>query len=84
MYLQKGESDTTTTNTLISYTNTSLLGRVNFNNDSLELIPETEIWEVGDDDIDSHSLEDELTLGTLDLLARIETFDEYFHCCGRW
>jgi len=84
VYLQKGESDTTTTNTLISYTNTSLLGRVNFNNDSLELIPETEIWEVGDDDIDSHSLEDELTLGTLDLLARIETFDEYFHCCGRW
>jgi hypothetical protein len=40
--------------------------------------------EVGDESIDSHSLEDELTPGTLDILARIETFDEYFHCCGRW
>ena len=83
MYLQKGEADNTT-NSLISYTNTSLLGIVGFKSDSLELIPETEIWEVGDDDIDSHSLEDELTPGTLDILARIETFDEYFHCCGRW
>ena len=83
MYLQKGEADNTR-NSLISYTNTSLLGIVDFKSDSLELIPETEIWEVGDDDIDSHSVEDELTLGTLDILARIETFDEYFHCCGRW
>jgi len=83
VYLQKGEADNTR-NSLISYTNTSLLGIVDFKSDSLELIPETEIWEVGDDDIDSHSVEDELTLGTLDILARIETFDEYFHCCGRW
>ncbi|MEG4850550.1 hypothetical protein QUB10_06505 [Microcoleus sp. B5-D4] len=83
MYLQKCEADNTT-NSLISYTNTSLLAIVDFKSDSLELIPETEILEVGDDDIDSHSLEDELTPGTLDLLARIETFDEYFHCCGRW
>ncbi|MEG3853109.1 hypothetical protein [Microcoleus sp. Z1_C4] len=83
MYLQKCEADNTT-NSLISYTNTSLLAIVDFKSDSLELIPETEILEVGDDDIDSHSLEDELTPGTLGLLARIETFDEYFHCCGRW
>ena len=83
MYLPKCEADNTT-NSLISYTNTSLLGIVDFKSDSLELIPETEILEVGDDDIDSHSLEDELTPGTLDILARIETFDEYFHCCGRW
>ncbi len=83
MYLQKCEADHTT-NSLISYTNTSLLGIVDFKSDSLELIPETEILEVGDDDIDFHSLEDELTPGTLDILARIETFDEYFHCCGRW
>jgi hypothetical protein len=83
VYLQKGEADTTT-NTLLSYTNTSWLGRVNFKSDSLELIPDTEFLEVGDDNIDSHSLEDELTPETLDILARIETFDEYFHCCGRW
>ena len=83
MYLQKCEADNTT-NSLISYTNTPLLGIVDFKSDSLKLIPETEILEVGDDDIDSHSLEDELTPGTLDILARIETFDEYFHCCGRW
>jgi hypothetical protein len=83
VYLQKCEADNTT-NSLISYTNTPLLGIVDFKSNSLELIPETEILEVGDDDIDSHSLEDELTPGTLDILARIETFDEYFHCCGRW
>jgi hypothetical protein len=83
VYLQKCEADNTT-NSLISYTNTPLLAIVDFKSDSLELIPETEILEVGDDDIDSHSLEDELTPGTLDILARIETFDEYFHCCGRW
>ena len=83
MYLPKCEADHTT-NSLISYTNTSLLGIGDFKSDSLELIPETEILEVGDDDIDSHSWEDELTPGTLDILARIETFDEYFHCCGRW
>ena len=83
MSLQKCEVDDTT-NTLISYTNTSLLGRVDFKSDSLELIPETENLEVGDEGIDSHSLEDELTPGTLDILARVETFDEYFHCCGRW
>ncbi len=83
MSLQQCEADDTR-NTLISYTNTSLLGRVDFKSDSLELIPETEILEVGDDNIDSHSWEDELTAGTLDILARSETFDEYFHCCGRW
>ena len=83
MYLPKCESDNTT-NSLISYTNTSLLGIMDFKSDSLELIPETEILEVGDDDIDSHSLEDELTPRTLAILASIETFDEYFHCCGRW
>jgi hypothetical protein len=83
VYLPKCEADNTT-NSLISYTNTPLLGIVDFKSDSLELIPETEILEVGDEGIDSHSLEDELTPGTLDLLARIETFDEYFHCCGRW
>jgi hypothetical protein len=81
--LQQSEADDTI-NTLIFYTNTSLLERVNFKLDSLELIPETEIWEVGDDDIDSDSLENELTPGTLAILASIETFDEYFHCCGRW
>ena len=83
MSLQQCEADDTT-NTLISYTNTSLLGRVNFKSDSLELIPKTEILEVGDDDIDSKSLEHELTPETLAILASIETFDEYFHCCGRW
>ena len=83
MSLQQCEADNTA-NSLISYTNTSLLGIGYFKLDSLELIPDTEFLEVDDDDIDSHILEDELTPGTLDLLARIETFDEYFHCCGRW
>ena len=83
MSLQKCVSDNTK-NTLVPYTNTPLFGRVDFKSDSLELIPETEIWEVGADDIDSHSLEDELTPETLAILAQIETFDEYFHCCGRW
>jgi hypothetical protein len=46
VYLQKCETDNTT-NTLSSYTNTSLVGIVNFKSDSLELIPETEILEVG-------------------------------------
>jgi len=81
--LQQCEADDTT-NSLISYTNTPLLGIVDFKSDSLKLIPETEILEVGDEGIDSHSLEDELTPETLAILARIETFDEYFHCCGRW
>jgi hypothetical protein len=66
------------------YTNTPLLGIVDFKSDSLELIPETETLKVGDDDMDSHSWEDELTPGTLDILAQMVTFDEYFHCCGRW
>jgi hypothetical protein len=83
VYLQKCEADNTT-NSLISYTNTPLLGIVDSKSDSLKLIPETEILEVGDEGIDSHSLEDELTPETLAILARIETFDEYFHCCGRW
>ena len=83
MSLQQCEADDTT-NSLISYTNTPLLGIVDFKSDSLKLIPETEILEVGDEGIDSHSLEDELTPETLAILARIETFDEYFHCCGRW
>ena len=82
MYLPKCEADNPT-NSLISYTNTSLLGIVDFKSDSLKLIPETEILEVGDEGIDSHGLEDELTPETLGILARIETFDEYFHCCGR-
>jgi hypothetical protein len=81
--LQQCEADDTI-NTLISYTNTSLLGRVDFKSDSLEIIPETEILEIGDEGIDSHSLEDELTPGTLAILASLEIFDEYFHCCGRW
>jgi hypothetical protein len=83
VYLPKCEADNPT-NSLISYTNTPLLGIVDFKSDSLKLIPETEILEVGDEGIDSHGLEDELTPETLGILARIETFDEYFHCCGRW
>jgi len=26
----------------------------------------------------------ELTPGTLAIFVQIETFDEYFHCCGKW
>ena len=83
MSLEKCEADNTT-NTPIACTHTPLFEIVDVKSDFLELILETEIWEVGDRGIDSHSLEDELTPGTLAILARIETFDEYFHCCGRW
>lgn len=75
MSLPKCEADI-----LISYTNAHLVGVVDFKSDSLELIPEMQNKEVGDEEIEP----DELTPGTLAILARIETFDEYFHCCGRW
>ncbi|MDF0555929.1 hypothetical protein [Kamptonema sp. UHCC 0994] len=75
MSLPKCEADI-----LISYTNAHLVGVVDFKPDSLELIPEMQSKEVGDEEIEP----DELTPGTLAILARIETFDEYFHCCGRW
>lgn len=26
----------------------------------------------------------ELTPGTLAIFVQFETFDEYFHCCGKW
>lgn len=68
-----------TTNTL-----TSLIEIGNLQSDSLALLPEAKIQEASNEEIDLESLEDELTLGTLAILARIETFDEYFHCCGRW
>lgn len=72
------------TNPLISYTNVPLMGVGDFKSDSLALMPETENREASDEEIAFQSLEDELTPGTLAILARIETFDEYFHCCGRW
>jgi hypothetical protein len=75
MSLPKSEADI-----LIPYTNAHLVGVVDFKSDSLELIPEMQSKEVGDEEIEP----DELTPGTLAILARIETFDEYFHCCGRW
>jgi len=75
MSLPKCEADI-----LISYTNAHLVGVVDFKPDSLEVIPEMQNKEVGDEAIEP----DELTPGTLAILARIETFDEYFHCCGRW
>ncbi len=75
MSLPKCEADI-----LIAYTNAHLVGVVDFKPDSLELIPEMQCKEVGDEEIEP----DELTPGTLAILARIETFDEYFHCCGRW
>ena len=75
MSLPKCEADI-----LISYTNAHLVGVVDFKSDSLELIPEMQSKEVGDEEIEI----DELTPRTIAILARIETFDEYFHCCGRW
>lgn len=75
MSLPKCEADI-----LISYTNAHLVGVVDFKPDSLEVIPEMQNKEVNDEEIEP----DELTPGTLAILARIETFDEYFHCCGRW
>ena len=68
-----------TINTLIS-----LIEIGYFQSDSLVLMPEVESRSVSNEEIDLESLEDELTPGTLVMLARIETFDEYFHCCGRW
>lgn len=68
-----------TTNTLIS-----LVEIGNLQSDSLALMPEAEIQEASNEEIGFESLEEELTPGTLAILARIETFDEYFHCCGRW
>ncbi|MFB2895126.1 hypothetical protein ACE1CI_19640 [Aerosakkonemataceae cyanobacterium BLCC-F50] len=50
----------------------------NFDLNSLEVI-----WDGNDEEIDLESLE-EPTSGTLDILNRIETFDDYFHSCGRW
>lgn len=67
------------TNALIS-----LVEIENWEFDSLEIMPKAEIREASNEKIDPESLEDELTPGTLAILARIETFDEYFHCCGRW
>lgn len=78
MSLRKCEAENTT-NTL-----TSLVEIKYLQSDSLALMPEAEIQEASNEEIDSESLEDELTPGTLAILARIETFDEYFHCCGRW
>ena len=75
---KKCESENTT-NTLIS-----LVEIGNLQSDSLALMPEAAIQEASNEEINSDSLEDELTPGTLAILARIETFDEYFHCCGRW
>ncbi|MEG3973078.1 hypothetical protein QT970_00445 [Microcoleus sp. herbarium8] len=75
MSLPKCEADI-----LIPYTNAHLVGVVDFKSDSLELIPEMQSKEVGDEEIEI----DELTPRTIAILARIETFDEYFHCCGRW
>lgn len=51
----------------------------NFKLNSLEVI-----WDANDEEIDLESLEEEPTPGTLDILSRIETFDDYFHSCGRW
>ncbi|MCL1472050.1 hypothetical protein [Argonema antarcticum] len=83
MYQNKCEADNRT-NTLVPYTNTPLVELGDFKSDSLALMPETESREAGDEEIKPDSLEEELTPGTLAILARIETFDEYFHCCGRW
>ena len=83
MSLEKCEADNTT-NTPIACTPTPVFEIVDVKSDFLELIPETQIGEVGEESIDYHSLEDELTPGTLAILASLETFDEYFHCCGRW
>lgn len=63
---------------------TSLVEIGNLQSDSLALMPKAESRQVSNEGIDPESLEDELTPGTLAILARIETFDEYFHCCGRW
>lgn len=67
------------TNTLISLVEIGYL-----QSDSLALMPKAESRQVSNEEINSESLKDELTPGTLAILARIETFDEYFHCCGRW
>lgn len=50
----------------------------NFDLNSLEVI-----WDGNDEEIDLKNLE-EPTPGTLNILNRIETFDDYFHSCGRW
>ncbi|HAZ48833.1 MAG TPA: hypothetical protein DDW76_14825 [Cyanobacteria bacterium UBA11369] len=78
MFPRKCEAENTT-NTLISLVEIKYL-----QSDSLALMPEAESRQVSNEEIDPESLEDELTPGTLAILARIETFDEYFHCCGRW
>lgn len=78
MYPRKCEVENTT-NALISLVEIGYL-----QSDFLALMPEAEIQEASDEEISPESLEEELTPGTLAILARIEAFDEYFHCCGRW
>ncbi len=73
-----------TANPLLPYANVPLVEVGDFPFDSLALMPEAENLEVGERDLVSQSLEDELAPEMLALLDRIETFDEYFHCCGRW
>lgn len=80
---RKSEAENTT-NTLISCTTVPLVGVGNFKSNSLPLMPETENREVSNEEIDPENLEEKPTPGTLAIIARIETFDEYFHCCGRW
>lgn len=83
MSSRKSEAESTTT-TLISYTNVSWVEIGDLQPDSLAITPERENREVVDEDIAFQNLENELAPGTLAILAIIETFDEYFHCCGRW
>ncbi len=47
----------------------------NFGDKSFTLEPFLESFEADNN---------ELTPGTLAILVQIETFDEYFHCCGKW
>lgn len=69
---------------LTTYNNPPFVEIVDFLSDPLSRIPEMEKSQIGDRKIAPHSLEDEPTPGTLTILEHIETFDDYFHSCGRW
>jgi hypothetical protein len=69
---------------ILTYNNPPFVEGLDFLSDPLSLIPEMEKSEIGDGKIAPHSLENEPTLGTLAILDHIETFDDYFHSCGRW
>ena len=55
--------------------------------DEFQNYPGVVITNLGDKSFSLEPFEadnNELTPGTLAIFVQFETFDEYFHCCGKW